>query len=378
MRMDLILGRRVLKNGLVLATTLITCTALQAEDQSSIQSNSSAQNAGGPQSSERATGASAGSDTRSGQASKQHGNQQEKFVQKALKGGQMEVQMGQMAQQRGQNEQVKTLGQALVRDHTQANQQLQQIAQRLNISATGQQAGQGEDADKHQKHQQEMQKLQSQNGAEFDKEFVRMALKHHKKDIKEFEQAQQQVQDEQLKSFVQQTLPKLRQHLQMAQTAARAVGVDEATLSQDDDASIGVGAPAAGETGAERPRSSLDSDGTSISGDARIGDRELNADVNADIDRNDNSARVDVDTDTDSDGKVFQKGDGKVLGLPTSKTDGKYLGIIPKPGANKDNDADVSIEADADTDSAVGGAARSESGTDRDVKVEVETDRDDR
>lgn len=352
MRMDLILGRRVLKNGLVLATTLITCTALQANEHEDKQS----QGVGGPQSSERATGSS--------NTARQGGHQeQQKFVKKALMGGQMEVRMGQLAQQKGQNQEVKRLGEALVRDHTQANQQLQEIAQTLNISATGEEhdklqaQGKDHEAGKHQKHQQHLSKLENQSGAEFDKEFVKMAIKHHKKDISEFERAQNQVQDQQLKSFIQQTLPKLRQHLQMAQTAARSVGVDESTIAADEtDTDSATGAPAAGQIGTESP--------------------DVDVKSNVDTSGDDKSASIEVDAD-DNDDKLFQKGDGKVLGLPTSKTDGKYLGIIPKPGA-KDGDADASIEADVNTDSdtSVGGAARNESGTstDRDIEVDVDAD----
>src|SRR5688572_1153273 len=109
MRMDLKLRRRVLKNGLVLATTLITCTALQANDEKETKQQ---QDVGGPQSAERASG-------KSDRA--QPGGEQQKFVQKALKGGEMEVKMGQLAQQKAQNQEVKNLAQALVRDHTQAN-----------------------------------------------------------------------------------------------------------------------------------------------------------------------------------------------------------------------------------------------------------------
>jgi hypothetical protein len=45
MRMDLTIGRRVLKNGLVLATTIITCTALQANEYEKQKS----QDSGAPQ-----------------------------------------------------------------------------------------------------------------------------------------------------------------------------------------------------------------------------------------------------------------------------------------------------------------------------------------
>jgi putative membrane protein len=367
MRNNLILGRRVFQNGLVIATTFVTCAALQAEDQANKQD---------PQvSAEASIDTSAQGGPQSGQ--KGQSNQQvEKFVQKAMASGKMEVQMGQLGQQQGQDPQVKALAAALVRDHSEANQKLQQIASTKSIT-------QDQKGGEHQKHQRHLDKLKSQTGAEFDKEFVRMALKHHKKDIQEFEKAQTQVNDTELKSFISETLPKLRQHQQMAQAAAKTVGVDEASIAADVDidADSAVGGAAPAESGprekspisdrsTDRPRSSLDgatetdTSGTinqnnpSIEADAQIGDGDVSASADTD-------ASVEADVDTDTDNKVFEKGDGKVLGLSTDKNDGKFLGIIPNPRKDKD-DADASVEADVDVDTddtAVGGAASAETGS---------------
>lgn len=379
MRMDLIIGRRVLKNGLVLATTIATCSLLHANEQE--KSGSSPDSAGGPQTSASGTakGGNLGSNSSQQQTqgqygsaqpgqSGQHSQQQEKFVQKALKGGQMEVQMGQMAQQNAQNQEVKSLGQRLVQDHTQANQQLQQIAQSLNIQASD--AAKTGKPDDHAKHEHGLSKLQGKTGAEFDKEFTKMALKHHRKDIQEFERAQNEVQDPQLKSFIQQTLPKLRQHLQMAQSAARSLGVDESSIAADEsdsDATDATGAPAAAEQGQSQPDQ----------GDQQSSAIDQSTDVNAEIEADDRSASVEIDTesDTDKSNKLFRKGDGKVLGLSTDKNDGKILGILPAPGG-KDDDADIEADVEVNDSSSVGAPAESESGeaSDRGTQVEVEAD----
>jgi putative membrane protein len=361
MKDNLILGRRVFQTGLVIATTFVTCTALQAEDQTD---KSSSQQSSSQSSSSRQGG--------------QSQQQVEKFVQKAMAGGQMEIQMGQLGQQQAQNPQVKALAAALVRDHTQANQKLQQLASTKNIT-------QDQQGGEHQKHQQHLDKLKSQTGAEFDKEFVRMALKDHKKDIKEFEKAQTQINDSELKSFITQTLPTLRQHQQMAQAAAKEVGVDEASIAADvegdTDTAVGGAAPAESgprekspisdqPTSKDRPRSSLDgatethASGTinqnnpSIDANAKIGDREVTA--SADVDKNDASVSADVDTDHKN--KVFQKGDGKVLGLSTDKKDGKFLGIIPNPRKDKDVDVDTDVDVNK-SDTSVGGSASVETET---------------
>jgi putative membrane protein len=371
MKNNLLLGRRVFQNSLVIATTLVTCTALQADDQTDNKERSSQ---------------GSGQSSQVGQSSNQH---VEKFVQKAMASGQMEVQMGQLGQQQGQDPQVKALAAALVRDHTQANQKLQQIASTQSVS---QQSGQGE----HQKHQQHLEKLRGQSGSEFDKEFVRMALKHHKKDIQEFEKAQTQVTDPQLKQFITDTLPKLREHQQMAQAAAKSVGVDEASIAADvdvdTDSAVGTAAPAESgprekspisdrPTSSDRPRSSLngasdsDASGTinqntpAIEADARIGDNSINA--SADANTGSSDPAVSAEIEADNDGGIFEKDDGKVLGLSTDKNDGKFLGVIPNPRANNDevDDADAKVEADVDVDkddAALGGSASVETGSNKD------------
>jgi putative membrane protein len=313
-----------------------------------------------------------------------HGDKAGQFIQKALQGGQMEVQMGQLAEQKAQSQDVKNLGATLVKDHTQANQELQQLATGKSLSISDQ------PRHKEAKHEQMLSKLQSQSGAEFDKAFVRMAIRDHKKDIAEFQRARTEVNDPQLTAFIDKTLPTLRNHLQLAETAARAVGVDTSRITAEEREDIGAaGAAAEGVTGSARedranssgnfgPRSdattkpgpydngaSKDSSGTinqnnpSAKVEGNVGDHEFKAqgDVN-NVNKNDSSSS----TDTTTKHKIFQKGDGKVLGLSTDKNDGKFLGIIPDP--HKKHKAETEVNVNTDNKSAsVGTSATTESGT---------------
>jgi len=355
----------------------------------------------------------------------QHGDKTQQFIRKAAMGGQMEVEMGQLAQQKGQSSEVKNLGATLVRDHTQANQKLEQLASSKNItldksswsdtsttssanrnsndntttadrtdrtlSSTDQASG--KHAQEHAKMHHEMENLRSQSGAEFDKAFVTMALTDHKKDIAEFEKCRTDVTDPEVKAFIDQTLPTLRNHLQMARTAAKSVGVNESTIAadRDDDTTRATGAPAAGASGtlgsdkpsspasnpntnpATKPRSSFngatdtDASGTIQHNNPRadiganVGDHSVSA--SADVDKSDHSATASVNTDSEKSHKVFEKGDHKVLGLSTDKNDGKFLGIIPDPKKKHDDkgaSADVNVNAGS---SSVGASATTESGT---------------
>jgi putative membrane protein len=110
---------------------------------------------------------------------------------------------------------VKALARRLASDHTQSNQQLMQIAQKDAVPPpTGVDKTEGK----------ERAKLEKLDGQAFDQAFVKEVVQDHQKDIKYFQQQQGSLQDPQLKSFAQQTLPVLQQHLQMAQQVGGASG----------------------------------------------------------------------------------------------------------------------------------------------------------
>jgi putative membrane protein len=136
------------------------------------------------------------------------------FVTRASNDGLFEVQLGQLAQQKGSSQEVKNLGQMMVTDHQKANQQLQQLAQSKNIpvSTTPDQAVQGR-----------LQKLQGLSGTEFDRAFLEQVVKDHRRDIAAFEKQSKHGTDADVKSFATNTLPTLRQHLQMAEQALAAM-----------------------------------------------------------------------------------------------------------------------------------------------------------
>jgi len=402
--------RRVLQNSLVIATTVLSCTALRADHED--QDKSASQ--GAPGQYER------------GEKGDRQGNKTQHFIKEAAMGGQMEVQMGQLGQQNAQNAEVKSLAAALVRDHTEANQKLQQLAQQKGITLE-----QSSDA-KHQKH---LESLQSKSGAEFDKAFVTEAIRDHKKDIAQFEKCQKEEKDADVKAFIDQTLPTLRNHLQMAQNAARAIGVD-ANVAADigTEANTGEGAPAAGVSGtteepsrggklnernssqqsksnssdqsslnnssssgasasgtigtsssSTRPQSSTSSDQTapSASVQGNVGDHSFsaNAGVNSSdtttSSSTDSSVRSDLNTDTSSGNKAFKKGDNKVLGLSTDKHDGKFLGIIPDPRSKSRSSASTGASTSSDvssttasSDTSIGGPATTSTGTSSSERVE--------
>ena len=128
------------------------------------------------------------------------------FITEAIQGNYAEVEMGKIAQQNGQRDEVKSYGQMLVTDHGAANRKAMEAAKALNVTPpTGpsdkQNAGRA--------------KLEKQQGAAFDKAFAHHMVMDHKKDIAAYEKEAKQT--DAAAQYAKETLPTLRKHLENAQ-----------------------------------------------------------------------------------------------------------------------------------------------------------------
>src|SRR5436190_3477285 len=73
--------------------------------------------------------------SQSGQSGSSYlGDQEQTFLKEAAQGGLSEVQMGRVAAQKGQSQEVRQLGQKLVQDHSKANQELKLLAAQKNVT----------------------------------------------------------------------------------------------------------------------------------------------------------------------------------------------------------------------------------------------------
>jgi putative membrane protein len=137
-----------------------------------------------------------------------------KFVEKAVGGSMLEVQLGQMAQQKASNEQVKQFGAKMAEDHAKAGDELKQIATAKGVQVP---------ASVDKSHQKDVQKLEKLSGAQFDREYMKMMVADHKNDVGEFQKQAKSGKDAELKSFAAKTLPTLQEHMKMAQSTYDAV-----------------------------------------------------------------------------------------------------------------------------------------------------------
>jgi putative membrane protein len=171
------------------------------------------------------------------------------FIKEAYSSNLFEVQLGELAAQRAQDDQVKQFARSMVADHTKANEELKRLGQ-----SGDKQTSERLDA----VHQAKLQKMQRLPASEFDRKYIFSQVAGHTMNVLEFRYQSQNAQDQQVKQYATQTLPKLEQHLQHANKIAKQQGGGEAGT-------------AAGRLGAEqaRPGEQQDSQGTSSTSDQR-------------------------------------------------------------------------------------------------------------
>jgi putative membrane protein len=132
------------------------------------------------------------------------------FMNKAAQGGMAEVEMGNLALQKGQSQAVKDFGQRMMDDHTKAGDELRTLASQKNVTLPTTLSA---------KDQALKDRLSKLNGAAFDRMYITHMVADHKEDVSEFQNEANNGQDPDVKAWAKKTLPTLQAHLQHAQKA---------------------------------------------------------------------------------------------------------------------------------------------------------------
>jgi putative membrane protein len=131
------------------------------------------------------------------------------FMTKAAQGGLAEVELGRLAAQKAQSPDVKQFGQRMVDDHSRVNTELKTLATSKGVTLPT-------DIDAATKEEQA--KLSKLTGAAFDKEYMRLMVDDHRKDVAEFEKESKDQDNADVRAFAAKTLPTLQEHLKLAET----------------------------------------------------------------------------------------------------------------------------------------------------------------
>jgi putative membrane protein len=137
------------------------------------------------------------------------------FAKEAARGGMAEVKLGQLAEEKGSNETVKSFGKRMVEDHSKAGDRLKEVASRESITLP---------TDISAKDQATYDRLAKLNGAAFDRAYARDMVKDHETDVAAFQKETNAGKDDSLKSFASETLPTLQDHLKQAKEMMKTVG----------------------------------------------------------------------------------------------------------------------------------------------------------
>lgn len=132
----------------------------------------------------------------------------DKFVDKATRGGIAEVAAGKLAQSKGSSESVRQFGAQMVADHARTGDELKAIVSRKGMTAP---------TEPDAAHRKALAKLEEKSGKDFDKAYQSQMVSDHKDTISLFEKQAKSGEDAELKAFASKTLPALKHHLEMAQ-----------------------------------------------------------------------------------------------------------------------------------------------------------------
>lgn len=129
------------------------------------------------------------------------------FLTEAIQGNLAEIQVGKLAQQKGETQNVRQFGQMLVTDHTNANTKAESLAKNLDMTPP---------TEPNAKQKETYNKLSKASGTAFDREFARAMVNDHKETIAKFRKEARGKGD--VADFAKNTLPTLEKHLHTAES----------------------------------------------------------------------------------------------------------------------------------------------------------------
>ncbi|MGB6688521.1 MAG: DUF4142 domain-containing protein [Terracidiphilus sp.] len=136
-----------------------------------------------------------------------------RFVAEALKGDMAEVQLGQLAEQKGNSDDVRKFGQKMVEDHTRLGDQMKGVAGQVGVTVPS--AVSPED-------RLLKKKLDGLSGNQFDEAYIKAMVEDHEEDVKAFRKEAGTATSSVVKSAASQGADVMANHLSMITRIAHA------------------------------------------------------------------------------------------------------------------------------------------------------------
>jgi putative membrane protein len=128
----------------------------------------------------------------------------------------VEIKAAKLALQRSQSPEVKSVAHQIIKDHTDADVQVMEVAKadsiRLLVPLLPQN---GADKKAMAEHKSQMAALQKLHGAAFDADYQKLMISAHQRDLAELTDAQPKLQNENTRSLVAKLIPQFEHHEQI-------------------------------------------------------------------------------------------------------------------------------------------------------------------
>lgn len=138
------------------------------------------------------------------------------FVSSIFESDAAQEQLGQLAQQKSQSEDVKQLAQRMADNRAKLDDQLKPLGDKLDVHKPSKPT---------KKLRQEIAKLETLSGPQFDEEYIRTVAKGNEKDVKDFNSEAQTAQDPNLQQAAKQDAAVLAEHQQALEQVAQSHNV---------------------------------------------------------------------------------------------------------------------------------------------------------
>ena len=133
----------------------------------------------------------------------------------------LDAESGQTAKDKAQNAEVKKFAQQMITDHTNANKEANELAQRLNLTPAENATSQQLKTD----HEQARNDLAGKTGAEFDRAYIAHEITVHQNVLNALDQTLiPGAQNAELRAFLEKIRPVMQAHLQLAQQIQSQLG----------------------------------------------------------------------------------------------------------------------------------------------------------
>ena len=134
---------------------------------------------------------------------------------------QIDVDAGKIAKSRSKNKEVQAFAQQMITDHTNANKEANELAQRLNLTPAENATSQQLKTD----HAQVRNDLAGKTGAEFDRAYIAHEITVHQNVLNALDQTLiPGAQNAELRAFLEKIRPVMQAHLQLAQQIQSQLG----------------------------------------------------------------------------------------------------------------------------------------------------------